>query len=135
MCGGNPMLSIRATRYAEREFWWPDILVVEPNVSPVAIEAEVPPAITVESEALSRLGNYTSDAGRTILSAVAVRLPARIRTSKVISCGAKWKPRPTWRWHSTLAVIPQSQLVGRAPAGSSGMFLISRFCAIGFDSA
>jgi hypothetical protein len=57
----------------------PDILVVEPNVSPVAIEVEIQPAINVEAEALSRLGKYTSGAGRTILSAVAVRLPARIR--------------------------------------------------------
>ena len=40
------------------------------------------PAITVESEALSRLGKYTSGAGRTILSAIAVRLPARIRTKQ-----------------------------------------------------
>lgn len=58
----------------------PDILVVEPNVSPVAIEVEIQPALSVESEAMSRLGKYTSGAGRTILSAIAVRLPARIRT-------------------------------------------------------
>lgn len=57
----------------------PDILVVEPNVSPVAIEIEVLPAITVESEAVSRLGQYMRGTGRTILSAIAVRLPGRIR--------------------------------------------------------
>jgi len=55
----------------------PDILVLEPNVSPVAIEIEVLPALDVESEALSRL------TGRTILSAVAVRLPERMRLKRV----------------------------------------------------
>src|SRR4051794_2164052 len=34
----------------------PDILVVEPNVSPVVIETEVVPAVTVECEAVDRLG-------------------------------------------------------------------------------
>ncbi len=60
----------------------PDILVVEPNVSPVAIEVEIQPALNVEAEALSRLGNYTSGAGRTILSAIAVRLPVRCRAKQ-----------------------------------------------------
>jgi hypothetical protein len=60
----------------------PDILVLEPNASPVAIEVEVLPAVGVESEAQSRLGEYTSGAGRIILSSVAVRLPSRIRTKE-----------------------------------------------------
>ncbi len=34
----------------------PDILVIEPNVSPVAVETEVLPAATVEAKAVSRLG-------------------------------------------------------------------------------
>lgn len=34
----------------------PDILVLEPNVSPVVIETELMPALKVESEARSRLG-------------------------------------------------------------------------------
>src|SRR5438552_1049229 len=33
----------------------PDILIIETNVSPVTIETEVVPAVTVESEAVSRL--------------------------------------------------------------------------------
>lgn len=57
----------------------PDILVIEPNVSPVAIEVEVLPAVSVESDAMSRLGNYISSTGRMILSTVAVRLPAQMR--------------------------------------------------------
>ena len=57
----------------------PDILVVEPSVSPVVIETEVVPAVTVEADALSRLGAQMRTTGRTILSSVAVRLPERLR--------------------------------------------------------
>lgn len=57
----------------------PDILVVEPNVSPVVIETEVVPAVTVEADALSRLGAQMRTTGRKILSSVAVRLPERLR--------------------------------------------------------
>lgn len=57
----------------------PDILVVETNVSPVVIETEVFPAVTVEAEALSRLGAQMRTTGRKILSSVAVRLPDRLR--------------------------------------------------------
>jgi hypothetical protein len=57
----------------------PDILVIEPNVSPVVIETEVFPAATVEAEALSRLGAQMRSTGRKILSSVAVRLPDRLR--------------------------------------------------------
>ena len=58
----------------------PDILVIEPNVSPVVIETEVMPAATVEAEAISRLGDQIKSNGRAILSSVAVRMPARLRT-------------------------------------------------------
>jgi hypothetical protein len=57
----------------------PDILVIEANVSPVVIETEVLPAITVESEAVERLGEVIRKTGRTILSSIAVRLPSRLR--------------------------------------------------------
>ena len=57
----------------------PDILVLEPDVSPVVVETEVLPAATVESEAVSRLGKQIRTTGRLILSSVAVRLPARLR--------------------------------------------------------
>ena len=58
----------------------PDILVIEPNVSPVVIETEVLPAITVEAEAISRLGEKVRTTGRAILASIAVRLPLRLRT-------------------------------------------------------
>jgi hypothetical protein len=58
----------------------PDILVIEASVSPVARETEVLPAATVESDALARLGQQVRSTGRTILSSIAVRLPARLRT-------------------------------------------------------
>ena len=58
----------------------PDILVLEANVSPVVIETEILPAVTVEAEAVSRLGEQVRNTGRTILSSLAVRLPVRLRT-------------------------------------------------------
>ncbi len=56
-----------------------DILVLESNVSPVAIETEVVPAISVESEAVARLGETVRTNGRLILSTIAVRLPERLK--------------------------------------------------------
>lgn len=56
----------------------PDILVLEPYVSPVVIETEVAPATTVEPEARSRLGEHVSTTGRAILSSIALRLPKRL---------------------------------------------------------
>jgi hypothetical protein len=57
----------------------PDIIVAEPSVSPVIIETEVLPAITVEAEAKDRLGETLRENGRMILSSVAVRSPAHFR--------------------------------------------------------
>jgi hypothetical protein len=57
----------------------PDILVLEPNVSPVVIETEILPAITVEREATSRLGEQVRTTGRVVLSSIAVRLPKSLR--------------------------------------------------------
>ncbi|MDM8553472.1 hypothetical protein QUF75_01940 [Desulfococcaceae bacterium HSG7] len=57
----------------------PDILILEVNVSPVVIETEVLPATTVEQEAMSRLGQQIRTTGRTILSAIVVRLPKNLR--------------------------------------------------------
>lgn len=57
----------------------PDILVIEPNVSPVVVETEVLPGGTVQSDAISRLGEQLRATGRKILSSVAVRLPVRLR--------------------------------------------------------
>jgi hypothetical protein len=58
----------------------PDILVLEHDVSPVAIETEVLPAVTVEPEARGRLGASIKSNGRRILSSIAVRLPKRLRS-------------------------------------------------------
>ena len=60
----------------------PDILIAEPHTAPVVIETEVLPAVTVESEALARLGEDLSGSGRTILSSIAVRLPQRLRAGQ-----------------------------------------------------
>ncbi|MSR58067.1 MAG: hypothetical protein EXS05_10375 [Planctomycetaceae bacterium] len=58
----------------------PDIIINEPNVSPVVIETELLPAISVEAEAVARLGERMRLTGRLILSSIAVRIPARIRS-------------------------------------------------------
>jgi hypothetical protein len=57
----------------------PDILIFEASVSPVVIETEVSPAATVEAEANARLGETVRTNGRLILSAIAVRLPERMK--------------------------------------------------------
>lgn len=57
----------------------PDILIREPNVSPVVVETEISPAISVESDAKQRLGEPLAISGRRILSSVSVRLPVRLR--------------------------------------------------------
>jgi len=58
----------------------PDILVQEPNVSPVVVETEILPAATVEAEAASRLGSFLRSNGRPILSTIAVRLPNEFKS-------------------------------------------------------
>ena len=57
----------------------PDILVLEPSVSPVVVETEVLPALTVEADAIERLGEQVSSTGQSIYSSIAVRMPARLR--------------------------------------------------------
>jgi hypothetical protein len=57
----------------------PDIVVSEAGVSPVVVENEVLPAITVEAEARSRLGQTLLVDGRKILSSIAIRTPFRLR--------------------------------------------------------
>ena len=57
----------------------PDILIAEPNVSPVIVETEIMPAVSVEQDARARLGEQVSTSGGCILSSLAVRLPLRLR--------------------------------------------------------
>jgi hypothetical protein len=57
----------------------PDILITEPNVSPVIIETEILPAHSLESDTKQRLGEHLVPSGRRILSSLAVRLPVRLR--------------------------------------------------------
>jgi hypothetical protein len=56
----------------------PDILIAEQNVSPVIVETEIIPAFSVESDAKQRLGEQLTT-GRPILSALAIRLPVRLK--------------------------------------------------------
>ena len=60
----------------------PDILVAEPYTAAVIIETEVLPALTVEAEALSRLGETLGEYSGKILSSIAIRLPRRFREAQ-----------------------------------------------------
>jgi hypothetical protein len=66
----------RVFREAGRQ---PDILITEAGTSPVVVETEVLPAITVEDDARSRLGHFLRENGKPILSSVAIRLPIALR--------------------------------------------------------
>jgi len=57
----------------------PDILIVEPNVSPVVIETEIIPAASVEADARERLGQRLKKTGTPVLSSLAIRMPERLR--------------------------------------------------------
>ena len=57
----------------------PDILVTAEGAAPVVIETEVMPAVTVEDDALARLGETLSGSGQEVTSVVAVRIPLRFR--------------------------------------------------------
>ncbi|MBI2848117.1 MAG: hypothetical protein HYX83_02980, partial [Chloroflexi bacterium] len=57
----------------------PDILITEPNVSPVIVETEIVPASSVELDARQRLGERLTPSDLRILSSLAIRLPTRLR--------------------------------------------------------
>lgn len=57
----------------------PDILISEPNVSPVIVETEILPANSVESDAIQRLGEHLTPSHGRILSSLAIRLPERLK--------------------------------------------------------
>ncbi len=57
----------------------PDIVIAEPNLSPVVVETELAPAATVEQDAINRLGHRLRTTQRIIFSVIAVRLPKELR--------------------------------------------------------
>ncbi|MBF0333921.1 MAG: hypothetical protein HQL40_09800 [Alphaproteobacteria bacterium] len=73
------VISSENTKTLKNSSGRPDILIQEASISPVVIETEVIPAITVESEARSRLGCHVASTGRPIMASIAVRLPLRLR--------------------------------------------------------
>jgi hypothetical protein len=99
----------------------PDILVVEPNVSPVVIETEVLPAVTVETEAASRLGAQLKKTGRRILSSVAVRLPVRLREKSGKGSIPPWAIGCAW--------------LGRSPHTRPSQYLCKRGCTRNWDDS
>jgi hypothetical protein len=57
----------------------PDILIVEPGVPPICIETEYEPAVSVEVDAASRLGEVATKTGGTIQAAFAIKIPSRFK--------------------------------------------------------
>ena len=80
--GEHVVLSETTRVFAESHGLRPDILILEPYTAPVVIETEVMPAATVEEEALGRLGERLSGSDEPILSAIALRLPERLRETQ-----------------------------------------------------
>ncbi len=78
--GQNDVVRSENTGTLEGSNKRPDILITEPGVSPVVIETEILPALTVEVEALERLGETLRADGRRILSAIALRSKLKLRT-------------------------------------------------------
>lgn len=76
---GNEVVISENTRRLASSSERPDILVIEPHVSPVCIETEIMPATTVEKEAISRLGKKLQGHGSPILASIALRLPEHLR--------------------------------------------------------
>ncbi len=58
----------------------PDIIVCDDCAAPVGIETEFIPAVSVEKDAIARLGKVYQPTGGTIHSVLAVRMPAKYRT-------------------------------------------------------
>lgn len=80
--GERVVLSETTRLFAESKGLRPDILILEPYTAPVVIETEVMPAQSVEEEALGRLGEELSGSDGKVLSAIAIRLPQRLRESQ-----------------------------------------------------
>lgn len=80
--GQDVVLSETTRLFAESKGLRPDILILEPYTAPVVIETEVLPAQTVEEEALGRLGEKLRGSDETVLSAIALRLPERLREAQ-----------------------------------------------------
>ena len=58
----------------------PDLILSPPGTSLVAIETEFMPAVTVEEDAVSRLGESLASDARTIENVIALRIPIELRT-------------------------------------------------------
>ena len=97
----------------------PDILISEPNVSPVIIETEGIPAASVESDALQRLGQQLKTTGAPILSSLAIRMPASLRKKVVMRSGTKSPIQMTSIFVSTRGKIRPSTSAGHAAGGSA----------------
>ena len=60
----------------------PDIVIHHPGGAPVIIETEFEPALTVEADARARLGKIIAATGDEVEQAIAVRVPAELRSDQ-----------------------------------------------------
>src|SRR2546423_1024226 len=70
----------------------PDILIVEPG-GQIRIERECEPAVSVEVDAASRLGEVATKTGGTIQAAFAIKIPRVSRRHQQPSCRANCERR------------------------------------------
>ena len=75
------VVSETTAQFVESKLLQPDILIHEALAAPVVVETELMPAQSVETDALSRLGKAIARYGLNVESAIAVRLPRRLRDS------------------------------------------------------
>jgi len=66
---------------AKKKALRPDILIIEPGVPTVCIETEYSPGLSVEADAASRIGEIAVKSGTVINTCLAVRIPARFKTT------------------------------------------------------
>ena len=77
--GDDVVFSESTGLFVDSKMLQPDILIDETFVAPVVIETELLPAQTVEADALERLGKEIANYGAKVHSAIAVRLPQRLK--------------------------------------------------------
>ena len=101
----------------------PDIVIHHPGGAPVIIETEFEPAPTVEADARARLGKIIAATGDEVEQAIAVRVPAELRSDQ-----GGWRSRSPERSSSTASSArPRTNRgAGRSRAGSAAASTIWR---------
>ena len=81
MLGKNAALAQNSRTIVGHPAWQPDLLITAPGRAAVVVEAEYPPAVNVEQEALDRLGFAVTNHSLPIEAVIALRYPDGVRTA------------------------------------------------------